>query len=476
MVISSVEPSGWVFEHSSCKLPLPVGLTSISFFGAGEFMVKTHLSAVPYRDRLDELLVILDQHGSLGLLLIDLSQLSQVEHDYGSKAFEKVLAAASDLIVDLRGAEVRSTDIVATSDKGGDAFLVFLSQRRSKKTVRISELHVVANRVEDCLNQSLDKLASPYLRERLQVAVGSALVLHNPLVMPERLIARLIQEAWESVRLQRTQHRFKNRAQLQEILLNDEVRTFFQPIVDMRDASILGYEALTRGPEGSPLQSPLHLFEVAAEADLVFELDRLCRRRALVNSRGMPEAAKLFINILPSSMYDPDFHSEDLVKRLSGLGLNPEQMVFELTEKYAIENYSLFGEAVSNFTEMGFSIAVDDIGAGHSGLEKIAHLNPRYLKFDMELVREIHTSYVRREMVRALKILADRMGSTVIAEGIERPEEQNTLLELGIDYGQGFLLGRPAPLFGSSVDSISGPVVEPASVEVTAKHAPQRAN
>ncbi len=87
------------------------------------------------------------------------------------------------------------------------------------------------------------------------------------------------------------------------------------------------------------------------------------------------------------------------------------------------------------------------MGAGYSGLEKIAELNPRYLKFDRELVRNIDSSYIRREMTRALKAFADRIGSTIIAEGIEREGELQALLELGIEYGQGFLLGRPASAF-----------------------------
>lgn len=439
-------------------------------------MVTSQADAVPYRERLDELLLILSKHGSLGVLLIDLSQLSQVEHDYGSKVFEKVLTAASNLVAKLRGKEFRASDIVAMNDRGGDAFLVFLSPRRSKRRTSLSEIQTVATRIEEHLNETLSQFASPYLRERLRVAVGFALVLFNPLIMPERLVARLIHEAWESVRFQRAQLRFKSRSQLQEILLNGEVRTFFQPILEMRHRKVLGYEALTRGPEGSPLQSPLHLFEMAAEVDLVFELDRLCRRRALATSRGLPRLSKIFINILPSSMYDPDFQGEGLVRRLGELGLAPEQVVFELTEKYAIENYTLFGEAVGNFTEMGFSIAVDDIGAGHSGLEKIAHLHPRYLKFDRELVREIDKSYVHREMVRALKNLAEKMGSTVIAEGIERREELETLLELGIVYGQGYLLGKPAPLSGFA--GVEGSSLAACAVE-TARHLaqpPRRAN
>jgi EAL domain-containing protein (putative c-di-GMP-specific phosphodiesterase class I) len=161
-------------------------------------------------------------------------------------------------------------------------------------------------------------------------------------------------------------------------------------------------------------------------------------------SKGLPANAKLFINVLPSCMYDPEFQGASLIRLLEGLGLAPERIVLEINEKYAIENYKLFVEALQNLTQIGFEIAIDDIGAGYSSFEKIAHLNPRYLKFDMQLVRDIDGSYVRREMARALKDFAGKMDSRVIAEGIEREGELEALLELGIEYGQGFLLGRPS--------------------------------
>jgi EAL domain-containing protein (putative c-di-GMP-specific phosphodiesterase class I) len=128
-------------------------------------------------------------------------------------------------------------------------------------------------------------------------------------------------------------------------------------------------------------------------------------------------------------------------------GLSPEDVVLEITEKSAIENYELFAEALAELTRHGFAIAVDDVGAGYSGLEKIAHLKPRYLKFDRELIRDIDSSYIRREMTRALKTFADSIDSTIIAEGIERQGELDTLVDLGVGHGQGYLLGRPAPGF-----------------------------
>jgi EAL domain-containing protein (putative c-di-GMP-specific phosphodiesterase class I) len=163
---------------------------------------------------------------------------------------------------------------------------------------------------------------------------------------------------------------------------------------------------------------------------------------------------------VPTSVFDPDFQGAGLIKLLEGLGLAPERIALEVSEGYAIEKYDMFVQALENFRQMGFSIAVDDIGAGYSGLEKIAHLKPHYLKFDMQLVRDIDKSHVKREMARALKTFADNMEepAKIIAEGIERDGERQACVDLGIDLGQGYLLARPAPLetFGLGTGAPAG--------------------
>ena len=402
-----------------------------------------------YREKLDELAEQLRTHGHLGLILVDASKLAQVEHDYGSRAFEEVLSLASEIVTSLRGNEVRGGDLLALNDRGGNAFLVFLAPRRTSpedRPARLDDLKAVAHRVGQTLNGKLAELSSPYLRGRRGVSVGYAVVFHNPLIMPERVIARLVDEAEESVRIEQMQKDFQTRCRLQDVLLAEEIRTVFQPIVELKSGAILGFEALSRGPAGTAEQSPVNLFEAADAARLTFELDRHCRRRAMRTARNLPAPFRLFINVVPASMYDPDFQGTSLIQLLEGLGLSPDRIVLEVSEGYAIKNYTLFVEALQNFTQMGFKIAVDDIGAGYSGLEKIAHLNPRYLKFDIQLVRDIDKLHVKREMARALKAFAEKMESRIIAEGIEREGEQQALIDLGIDYGQGYLLARPAPL------------------------------
>jgi EAL domain-containing protein (putative c-di-GMP-specific phosphodiesterase class I) len=408
-------------------------------------------SEIPtYHERLAELIDQLRDHGHLGLILVDASELAQVEHDYGSKAFHQVLTLVSGLVGDLQGKEVRATDLLALNDRGGNAFLLFLSPKRSDRdrNPRIQDMEAIGQRVGEQLNRKLSELSSPWLRGKRKVTVGYAVVFYNPLILAERVVARVVTEAWESVRIQRMQADFQTRCRLQDIMLGDQVTTVFQPIVNLQQGGTHGLEALSRGPRDTQQQSPVHMFEAAVATDLVFELDRHCRRKSLQTARALPSPYLLFINVVPASVFDPDFQGAGLIRLLEGLGLAPERIALEVSEGYAIEKYDMFVQALENFRQMGFSIAVDDIGAGYSGLETIARLKPHYLKFDMQLVRDIDKSHVKREMARALKSFADKMEepAKIIAEGIERDGERQACVDLGIDLGQGYLLARPAPL------------------------------
>jgi EAL domain-containing protein (putative c-di-GMP-specific phosphodiesterase class I) len=264
--------------------------------------------------------------------------------------------------------------------------------------------------------------------------------------MAERVVARLVKEALESVAIQKAQAHFQTRCRLQDVMLGNQITTVFQPIVDLQGGGIHGFEALSRGPAGTQQWSPLYLFEAALDTDLTFELDRHCRRQALRTARDLRGPHRLFVNVVPQSMYDPDFQGASLIRLLEGFGLSPGRIALEVSERYAIKNYTLFVESMETFKQLGFSIAVDDVGKGSSGLENIAHLQPRYLKFDMQLVRDIDKNPIKLEMARALKIVADKMDSQIIAEGIETEGERQACQDLGLHYGQGYLLSRPAPI------------------------------
>jgi EAL domain-containing protein (putative c-di-GMP-specific phosphodiesterase class I) len=164
------------------------------------------------------------------------------------------------------------------------------------------------------------------------VTVGNAVVFHNPLITTERVVARVVTEAWESVRIQKMQADFQTRCRLQDVMLGDQVTTVFQPIVNLLQGGTHGFEALSRGPRDTQQHSPVNLFEAAVATDLVFELDRHCRRKSLQTARALPAPYRLFVNVVPASVFDPDFQGAGLIKLLEGLGLAPERIALEVSE------------------------------------------------------------------------------------------------------------------------------------------------
>ncbi len=399
-----------------------------------------------YREHLDELKQRLSADGFLALLLIDVSEINQVERDHGSLIYDRLLDMVREVVSELQGRQLRSGDIIALNERVGDVFLVFLAPRKEEEHLLAEDIEKIGERVESYLVPRISQTAFSFLRKRSDVFVGTSLVLHNPLVRPERLVMRAIQEAHQDAQLNNHRRHLRNKKQLQRIILKEQITTLFQPIYDMETLRPHGFEALCRGPKNTEFFTPLALFDTAEKCDLVFELDHLCRRKALQaagdRGNGLPREFKLFVNTLPFSMRDPDFQGNELI-RLLGKNLAPDQIVFEVTERRAIENYHLFRDAMRYFQHLRCLFAIDDMGAGYSGLDKIVELQPNYVKLDMSLVRDIHTSFVKKELVQTFKAMADKIDAKLVAEGVEKREEFEVVREIGVNYIQGNYLARP---------------------------------
>ncbi len=283
----------------------------------------------------------------------------------------------------------------------------------------------------------------PYLKAAPHIDVVHALALYNPLMHSDSIIRRLLEESHELAAHLRQMERLQERERLQELIVRERVVTAFQPILLLKDRTVLGFEALSRGARGTGMESADEMFGAADRHGLIVELDRLCRIRALLSAGRVPSNARLFVNTLPATIRDPQFRGKPLIDFLDRAQVSPDRIVLEITEKLVIENYAMFREAMQYFVDLGMSFAVDDVGAGYSGLELIARLNPHFLKIDMSLVRDVHTSIVNQAMVSAIVTLSRAIGATVIAEGIQVQEEADVLDSLGVDFGQGFLLARP---------------------------------
>ncbi|PHN24042.1 bifunctional diguanylate cyclase/phosphodiesterase [Pseudomonas sp. ICMP 460] len=230
---------------------------------------------------------------------------------------------------------------------------------------------------------------------------------------------------------------------LGSILAQGSLYSLFQPIICLSDRSILGYEALSRGPSNSPLHSPVALFSVASHAGRLSELEMACRESACRRFSAQKLPGKLFLNISPESLMETAHQPGRTLQLLRDFGIAPSQVVIELTEQTPTDDFDLLQTALHHYRDMGFAIALDDLGAGYSSLRLWSELRPDYVKIDRHFIDGIHQDALKREFVGSILQIARASRAQVIAEGIELPEELAVLTEMGVDLVQGYLLCRP---------------------------------
>ncbi|HEY7412862.1 MAG TPA: EAL domain-containing protein [Vicinamibacteria bacterium] len=384
----------------------------------------------------------LREQGGLAAVMLDLVALARIERGFGEKAYQAARAQIEDIMAELRQ-RVRKDDLLVREGPETDRFLLLLGRRRDGGSgLRAQSLRTLADRIEDQVAPRAARLVLAYLRDREAVEVGYGLVLHSPLEREERHIHRLVEECRASGELRRRWRERRQRDALIEIIHNREVWNAFQPIVEIENRRVLGYEGLSRGPRGSEFEPAMTIFPLAARLGLLEELERTCRRQVFVDWEHFGSPGRLFMNTVPATIRDPSFLGKGVLDYL-GANLSPRMVTLEISERVVIENLSLYREAMHAFQDLGFTFAIDDVGAGYSGLETMASLGASFLKVDRGLVHDIHQKRVNQQVMRAILDMAHGSGSTVIAEGVETKDEAQALLDLGIRFGQGYLFARP---------------------------------
>lgn len=381
-------------------------------------------------------------HKRLGLVFIDLVDFTSFQEQHGSRAGDRVLAAMGRVLREQRFALGQTTGILP-STLGGDDFLLFFPDPGPRHALasQFRELHrLVQERLNEVTNGKRAGRTGPPLR----VHLGYAEVVPGPERRPEMCVYEAVKEAALMAKSGMDLADFLSRDEILTIIREERVHAVYQPIVSLRDASVLGYEALARGPADSRFASPLALFDMAARHLLLFRLEALCRKRAIEGARAFLHGQKLFLNVDPRVIQDPDFRAGTTRVLLEQAGLTPEDVVLELTERSAIGDYAGFREALAHYRRQGYTLAIDDVGSGYSSLQAIVELQPLYVKIDRSLTEGVHDHPAKRAMVRALTHLARELHCYTIAEGVEHLEELDFLVEAGADYAQGYLLGVPA--------------------------------
>jgi len=233
---------------------------------------------------------------------------------------------------------------------------------------------------------------------------------------------------------------------LQQLIARDQLVAHFQPIVHLGSGAVYGHEALIRGPVGSSLEFPDALFAAGRAEGLTVELEVRCAMRALRDWGPQGLSGKLLVNMSADALSRAvhDMGLERTLLHFSSCGVLPENVLIELTEHERVPDLDALKRAIVVLRKHKVGIALDDFGDGRSSLRLWSEIQPDLVKIDKYFTRNVHAQPEKLQTFRALLQLAETLGSRLVAEGIESADELRVLRDLGISYGQGWLLGRPA--------------------------------
>ncbi|GAC1320692.1 MAG: hypothetical protein NVSMB25_13450 [Thermoleophilaceae bacterium] len=392
---------------------------------------------------------------AVALLFLDLDNFKSVNDSLGHDAGDELLYHVAARL----RAVVRDGDLLAR--QGGDEFLIAIPDIEG-------DAHLVAERVGDAIRAALGEpfeLKGEQVGARASVGVS---ILGGDAADASELF-RNADSAMYRAKRSGGGYRFFSRhgrargarrtaggsevgRQLGEAGLCDEldriisgrlVRSLFQPIVEIDSGATVAYEALARGPEGSPLERPDRLFALARAAGRTAELDWACRGAALrmAQAASLDPLLGIFINLEPlalAALCPPDI--QDVWD-----GMRDRRVTVEITERALTSRPAELLHQIERFRARGWSVALDDVGADTRSLALMPLLRPDVIKLDLRLVQSHPTTGVAA-IVNAVMAERERTGAVVLAEGIETEEHRALARAMGADLAQGWLFGRPAPL------------------------------
>lgn len=381
---------------------------------------------------LDQVRRMLDERDVVHVLLARIEQEQSLENMVGWERYDSLLRAVADYLLELVSMGRRNGAVVCQDNVRGDHFLLFVSDGREigRLVALLGEPIAVAS----------DDGKEP---SSISLRVGQGSIRRRPVQRLERCIYAGIAAAREDFERRREALDQRRKAELHRILTERAITTLFQPIFRMPQRTVIGFEALSRGPAGSYLEPADNLFGFTERAGMLGEIEQLCIERALACAHRLPLGANVFLNLSFAGLEHLQSEHAGLAHLVRQAGWSPREFVIEITERTYAENPDDMRRRLKVLRDHGFRIAIDDMGTGYSSLNVVADLRPEYIKLDHMLVRDLANEPIKRNLVSAITGFAHTSQAQVIAEGVERQDEASALMALGVHLQQGYFLGYP---------------------------------
>ncbi|GAX88870.1 GGDEF domain-containing protein [Effusibacillus lacus] len=392
----------------------------------------------------------------IGLIYLDIKHFGEIERKYGHKVCDRILRALKQLIVEASKSD--KGEILVYKILGDDVFL-FVRMKQDEAKIMKAGLRDVSQELRIELQNKLNQLK--VLPEDIELYSGTSILNQNSKRSIDNLLYHAIKEAIFEAKSEADTEYTLLRAEFREILERKNITAHYQPIVSLSTGEAYGYEALTRGPKDSYFAAPTRLFDFAEKEEQLYALESIARERAIISFAGNDPFLKLFLNMNANVILDPQFTPGQTLKLLKKFNLTPQNVVFEITERQSIDDFSTFTKVLEYYRKQGYRIAIDDAGAGYSSLQAIAELRPDYIKIDRSIISDIDRDKIKEILLDTLIDFARKINCHIIAEGIETNEELTKVIRLGAHFGQGYLLGRPGAGFAGVSDQ---------AVELIKKH------
>lgn len=333
----------------------------------------------------------------------------------GEEALEKVKELPQLILLDVIMPGMNGYDVCHTlrQDKKSRHIPIIMLTAKNAQQAKIEGFHIGAD----------DYITKPFESEELFARIEA--VLRRTSALEES-----------------PQEREKLSVEIKKVIDEGLIVSLFQPIYYLKPKKLLGVEVLNRPVIDGYFSNSEVLFDAAFKLGMIFDLEMVSHKLALKKLGDYSSDHLIFFNIKPYLIEDEKFR--EYADHLSDFYLNYKMIGLELTERTAIKNASAFYQMLKFFKNKGFKISIDNIGSGYASLNSILEIRPDFVKINIRLINNIQADPVKQNLLRAIVMFCRQSGIISIAEGIETPGELKTLVKLGVDAGQGYLLGRPS--------------------------------
>jgi diguanylate cyclase (GGDEF)-like protein len=390
---------------------------------------------------------------ALSLALIDVDDFRRINDAAGHAVGEDLLIELADALDAGHHADERIYRI------GGDEFAVIVPGQDAEHAAFAIRRVLAAvleeregGRYAPAFSFSAGIAGSAHRQIGRDVLIGHARTALDQAKRDGRCVVRV----WEGGEGDESLERSVRAAGVLRVLASGGLRPVYQPMVELTSGRVIAFEGLIRPPEHSLFRDTGSLFEAAEEAGRTIELDLACMAAVLVGADAIGEEQSISLNLSPRTLEAPEFGVAAFVRRLALARWTPDRVIVELTERDGVEDIERIRRVLAELRAHGIRVAADDVGAGNAGLRLLSQIHFDIVKLDLSLVQGGLKRDTSLAVVRSIGDLASRWGASVVAEGVETPEQLRLIRRLGLTAAQGFLVGPPRPAPDARIVDLDG--------------------